>query len=101
MRQILSQLVISESTFQRLGPALNSGSSIFMYGPPGNGKTSIARAFGNLVLSQNMYIPYALYLDGQVIKVYDAVSHSLAPETDTNNNNATGGLRTNTRRSPR
>jgi len=101
MRQILSQLVISESTFQRLGPALNSGSSIFMYGPPGNGKTSIARAFGNLVLSQNMYIPYALYLDGQVIKVYDAVSHSLAPETDTNNNNATGGLRTNTRRDPR
>ncbi|MFN8381289.1 MAG: AAA family ATPase [Anaerolineales bacterium] len=101
MRQILSQLVISESTFQRLGPALNSGSSIFMYGPPGNGKTSIARAFGNLVLSQNMYIPYALYLDGQVIKVYDAVSHSLAPDTETGNGNATGGLRTNTRRDPR
>jgi len=101
MRQILSQLVISEATFQRLGPALNSGSSIFMYGPPGNGKTSIARAFGNLVLSQNMYIPYALYLDGQVIKVYDAVSHSLAPESDTNGANATGSLRTNTRRDPR
>jgi predicted ATPase with chaperone activity len=87
MRQILSQLIISEAIFQRLGPALNSGTSIFMYGPPGNGKTSIARAFGNLVLSQSMYIPYALYLDGQVIKVYDAVSHSLAPETDTGNTN--------------
>lgn len=102
MRQILSQLVISESTFQRLGPALNSGSSIFMYGPPGNGKTSIARAFGNLVLSQNMYIPYALYLDGQVIKVYDAVSHSLAPDTDLNNlGGSTGTLRANIRRDPR
>ncbi len=102
MRQILSQLIISESTFQRLGPALNSGSSIFMYGPPGNGKTSIARAFGNLVLSQNMYIPYALYLDGQVIKVYDAVAHSLAPDTGAGGStDSTGGLRTNTRRDPR
>ena len=100
MRQILSQLVISEASFQRLGPALNSGSSIFMYGPPGNGKTSIARAFGNLVLSQNMYIPYALYLDGQVIKVYDAVSHSLAPDNDANGN-PTGTLRSSTRRDPR
>jgi MoxR-like ATPase len=98
MRQLLSQMVISESIFQRLGPALNSGSSIFMYGPPGNGKTSIARAFGNLVLSQSMYIPYALYLDGQVIKVYDAVSHSLATESDTGSTNGTGALRPSTRR---
>ena len=67
MRQILSQLVISETTFQRLGPALNSGTSIFLYGPPGNGKTSIARAFGNMALAQTMYIPFAIYLDGQVI----------------------------------
>src|SRR5688572_4603717 len=103
MRQLLSQLVLSESTFQRLGPALNSGTSIFMYGPPGNGKTSIARAFGNLVLSQSMYIPYALYLDGQVIKVYDAVSHTLASDGDTNggNGNTTGNLRSNVRRDPR
>jgi len=106
MRQILSQLVISENTFQRLGPALNSGASIFMYGPPGNGKTSIARAFGNLVLSQDMFIPYALYLDGQVIKVYDAVSHKLAPDSTVGEPGASGapttaGLRATTRRDPR
>jgi predicted ATPase with chaperone activity len=102
MRQILSQLVMSESTFQRLGPALNSGTSIFMYGPPGNGKTSVARAFGNLVLTQAMYIPYALYLDGQVIKVYDQVSHTLAPDADTpTGNGGTGNLRTSQRRDPR
>jgi predicted ATPase with chaperone activity len=47
-----------------------------------------------------MYIPYALSLDGQVIKVYDAVSHSLAPDTDANSG-PTGNLRSNTRRDPR
>jgi predicted ATPase with chaperone activity len=78
MRQILSQLVISEATFRQLGPALNSGTSVFLYGPPGNGKTSIARAFGEVIQNQSMYIPFALYLDGQVVKLYDAVSHRLA-----------------------
>jgi len=101
MRQILSQLVLSETTFQRLGPAMNSGTSIFLYGPPGNGKTSVAKAFGNLVLSQTMYIPYALYLDGQVVKLYDSVNHQLAPDSDSQPN-GTGGLRTTTgRRDPR
>ena len=47
-----------------------------------------------------MYIPYALYLDGQVIKLYDAVSHKLAPENDANGS-TTGGLRQTTRRDPR
>jgi MoxR-like ATPase len=99
MRQLLSQLILSEVTFQRLGPALNSGTSIFLYGPPGNGKTSVAKAFGNIVLSQTMYIPYSLYLDGQVVKLYDSVNHQLAPEVDAQAN-GTGGLRSG-RRDPR
>ena len=100
MRQIMSQLVISEDTFQTLGPALNSGSSIFLYGPPGNGKTSIARAFGNLVMGQNMYIPYALYVDGQVVKMYDSVNHQLAKD-DGATSRGTGSLKTGMRRDPR
>ncbi len=83
MRQVINDLTFSEKTFHRLGPAVNSGTSIFIYGPPGNGKTSVARAIGNLILSQTMYIPYAIYVDGQVITVFDSVNHQLAPEEET------------------
>ncbi len=100
MRQLLSQLILSNVTFERLGPALNSGTSIFLYGPPGNGKTSVARAFGNLVLQQDMYIPYALYVDGQVIKLYDTVNHQRAHDEDATAS-GTGSLRSTTRRDPR
>jgi hypothetical protein len=100
MHQLLSQLVLSKTTFEQLGPALNSGTSIFLYGPPGNGKTSVARAFGNLILTQNMFIPYALYVDGQVIKLYDSVNHQRAKDDDSTAS-GTGSLRSGSKRDPR
>ena len=83
MKTALKDLILSEVTFNQIGPAVNSGASIFLYGPPGNGKTTIARAIGRLLLLEDMTIPYAIDIDGQVVKLYDSVNHELSPDQDT------------------
>ena len=75
MRQALSHMVLNERIQSRLGPAVNSGRSIFLYGPPGDGKTTIAEAIGLMIFKDNIYVPYAVEVDGQIIKVFDSVNH--------------------------
>jgi predicted ATPase with chaperone activity len=100
LRHYLSELTLSEEIINRVGPAINSGTSVFIYGPPGNGKTSIARAIGSMILKETIYIPYALYIEGQVVKLYDSVNHEIIPEKDVNET-GTGSLKTGMRRDPR
>ncbi|WP_376788506.1 ATP-binding protein [Thermoflexus sp.] len=75
MRQALGHLVLNDRVFHKIGPAINSGTSIFLYGPPGNGKTSIAEAIGHRVFQGSIFIPYAVEVGGFVIKVFDEVNH--------------------------
>ena len=71
-----SNLVVSEGMFDQLGPAVNSGKSLFLYGAPGNGKTVLAEGIGR-AYGDEMYMPYAIDVDGQTITMYDPVSHQL------------------------
>jgi predicted ATPase with chaperone activity len=71
-----SHLVLSERLLARLGPAINSGRSLFLFGPPGNGKTSIAEAVSRM-LGGSIYIPYAIEYDNQVIKLFDPICHEV------------------------
>lgn len=81
VKKAFSHLVLEEEKVQRLGPAVSSGQALFIYGPPGNGKTAIAEAIGNL-LSDAIYLPYAVCVAGQIINLYDPVSHMLAEEPE-------------------
>ena len=74
MRRAFQGVILVPGLLDRLGPAVNSGRSIFLYGPSGNGKTFIAEHIAK-VLRGSIFIPHALYVDNQVIRVYDPVTH--------------------------
>jgi hypothetical protein len=101
LKSALKDLVLSDITLERLGPAVNSGTSIFLYGPPGNGKTSIATAVGEMVLQEEMYIPYAIEIGGQVVKLFDSVNHVRAPENGNSHAQANAGLKAGNKQDPR
>jgi predicted ATPase with chaperone activity len=74
VKKAFSSLIISESLLRRLGPAVSSGKALFIYGPPGNGKTTIAETIGG-ILPETVYIPHAIFVGGQIISVFDPVAH--------------------------
>ncbi len=80
MMRVMENLIVSEEMLDQIGPAANSGTSIFLYGPPGNGKTTLSERIGRVILGEDMWIPYAIDVDGQVIQIYDSVNHELAED---------------------
>ena len=74
-------LIVSKGMFDQLGPAVNSGKSLFLYGAPGNGKTVVAEGIGR-ALGDSMHIPHALDVDGQTITMFDPVNHQPLTQTD-------------------
>lgn len=67
-------LVLNQETLDEVGPSINSGRSLFLYGESGNGKTSIAEIIARM-LGGSIWVPYAIEVDGQIIVVYDPLYH--------------------------
>ena len=74
LKEAFSHLVLPDGTLDRVGPAVAAQKSIFLYGAPGNGKTVLAEAIGR-AMGGSIYVPHAIEMDQQIIKVYDPVFH--------------------------
>jgi hypothetical protein len=76
----MGHLILPDALLDHLGPAVGSGRSILMYGPPGNGKSSISNGIRD-ALGDRIYIPRAIEYAGQVITVFDPIVHTAAQES--------------------
>ncbi len=76
VKEALSDLILPEDFHRKIGPAINSAASLFLYGPPGNGKTTMSMLISRLISgSDPIWIPYALTAGGQIIQIFDRLFH--------------------------
>jgi predicted ATPase with chaperone activity len=75
VERAFGHLVLDAEMLEKLGTALNSGTSIFLYGPSGTGKTTIASALAQVLAVDRVWMPYAVEVEGQIICVYDPDVH--------------------------
>jgi hypothetical protein len=87
IRKGIGELVFDDSILEQSGPALNSGRAMLLYGPPGNGKTSVAHCFAS-IYNDVIYVPYAFVVEGQIIRVHDPSIHIPLSATGVNEDNA-------------
>jgi hypothetical protein len=79
LQAAMGHLILPKELLDHLGPAVGAGRSILMYGPPGNGKSSISNGIRNAI-GDKIYVPRAIEYAGQVITVYDPIIHSAAED---------------------
>jgi len=82
VHRAFAHLVIDAETLRKFGTALNSGSSLFLWGPAGVGKTTMAETLSRVLADDEVWIPYAVEVDGQIITVYDPSIHKRAAESE-------------------
>ncbi|MCA9968697.1 MAG: ATP-binding protein [Anaerolineales bacterium] len=83
VKAALNSLILPENFHRKIGPAVNAGTSLFLYGPPGNGKTTIAEAIGKLLSAgEPIWLPDALTAGGQIIRLFDPLVHIPIKEDD-------------------
>jgi len=78
LKRAFSDLIINQEMFDRLGPAINSGRGMFLFGEPGNGKTSIAERITSC-FGSTVWIPRALSIDGDIVRLFDPAVHQEVP----------------------
>jgi predicted ATPase with chaperone activity len=76
-----SHMVTTDTVLDQIGPAISSGKSLLVYGQPGNGKTQVAEALSN-IHSSDIYVPYALECQGNIIQLYDPIYHKPVPQSE-------------------
>ncbi len=82
LNKAFESLVMTDRFVSRLGPAINSGNAILIYGPAGNGKTTVAEIIGK-IFQNVIYVPYCVEIDGEIMKVFDpAIHRQVAGATD-------------------
>lgn len=78
LERAFSDIKISQEYLNQLGPAINSGGPIFLYGKPGNGKTTMSERIARLY-RQGIFIPHAIQINGEIIQVFDQKIHKQIP----------------------